>query len=360
MKKVKAALLGLDNPHSPAHLETLHQLPEVESVVIWSEREELNASLDEVRRDKVERIDTNLESVLADSDVHFVITCLRNDQSPDVCIQALEAGKHVVAEKPIGPTSAEVQRVVGVAEKRDLKLGVFYGRRYHPLVCQVKEIVEEGILGTLISAELRMLTTQVRFRDPNYWLFQKRYAGGGMLSWLGCHDIDTIRHVSGEEIVSVSAEVATRNGEDIDVEDVAALSFKLASGAIGTLNVGYVMALSGGGYFNVGGYDTHVGVNGRRGRLYSTSDGTSTQQLYVESDHSGWSAAPRRRFEYTLSSSPAYGGVQGEIFVRDFLCATWGEGAVPASGRDALQVARIVEAAYESSETGRRVEVPTD
>jgi predicted dehydrogenase len=359
MKKVKAALLGLDNPHSVAHLRTLQQLPEVESILIWSEREELNASLDEASREKVERVDTNLTSVLTDDDIHFVITCLRNDQSADVCIRALEAGKHVIAEKPIGLSAAEVQRVVQTAEALGLKLGVFYGRRYIPLVCQVKEIVEQGILGTLISAELRMLTTQVRFRDPDYWLFKKKHSGGGMLAWLGCHYVDMVRHVTGEEIVSVSAEVATRNGEDIDVEDVAVLSFRLASGAVGVMHVGYVMALSGGGYHNIGGYDTYVGLNGQRGRLHWSSDGTPTQ-LRVESDHPEWSAAPKRQFDFTLSSSPAYGGVHGETFVQDFLRATWGEGDVPASGKDALQVARVVEAAYESSESGRRVQIPTD
>ena len=359
MKKVKAALLGLDNPHSVAHLKTLQQLSEVESVLIWSEREELNASLDEAGPEKIESVDTNLTSVLTDDDVHFVITSLRNDQSPDVCIQALEAGKHVIAEKPIGPTVSEVERVVLAAEALGPKLGVFYGRRYHPLVCQVKEIVERGILGTLISAELRMLTTQVRFRDPDYWLFKKKHSGGGMLSWLGCHYVDMIRHVSGEEIVSVSAEVATRNGEDIDVEDVAVLSFRLASGAIGVLHVGYVMALSGSGYHNIGGYDTYVGLNGQRGRLHWSSDGTPTR-LQVESDHPDWSGAPKRQFDYTLSSSPAYGGVQGETFVQDFLRATWGEGEVPASGRDALQVARVVEATYTSSESGQRVQISTD
>ena len=170
--------------------------------------------------------------------------------------------------------------------------------------------------------------------------------------------VDLIRYVSGEEIVSVSAEVATRNGEDIDVEDVAVLSFKLESGAVGILHVGYVMALSGSGYHNIGGYDTYVGLNGRRGRLYWASKGTPTR-LQVESDHPDWSAAPKRQFDFTLSSSPSYGGVHGETFVQDFLRATWGDGDVPASGKDALQVARVVEAAYESSESGRRVEIPT-
>jgi predicted dehydrogenase len=60
------------------------------------------------------------------------------------------------------------------------------------------------------------------------------------------------------------------------------------------------------------------------------------------------------RFE--LAPSPAYLGVYGEQFVREFVRAVQGEGTVPASGEDALQVARVVDAAYAASESGRRIE----
>ena len=62
--------------------------------------------------------------------------------------------------------------------------------------------------------------------------------------------------------MSVAAQIATRSGEDIDVEDVAALSLGFASGAVGTFHAGYMLSMSGGGYHNAGGYDTYVGVNG--------------------------------------------------------------------------------------------------
>ena len=334
MQIINAALLGLDNPHSVAHLVTLQQLPEVEKIFVWAERDDLIPSLSEAGDGKIEKVETDLGSILKEK-THLAITSLRNDKSPEVCIRALEAGNHVLAEKPIGPTVAEICQVVKSAEKNDRKLGVFYGGRYHPLVRQVREIVRQGLLGKLMSLDLRMLTTQVRFRNPDYWLFQKKYSGGGMLSWLGCHEIDKIRHVTSEEIVTVSAEVATRSNEDIDVEDVAALSFRLASGAVGTLHVGFVLALSGSGYHNVGGYDTYFGINGQRGRLHFSSTGNPSC-LQVETDHPDWHDAPWREFNYTLASSP---------------------GCVPASGYDALHVARVVEAAYKSSKTGQRIEL---
>ena len=79
--------------------------------------------------------------------------------------------------------------------------------------------------------------------------------------------------------------------------------------------------------------------------------------MSVETTQGSWASAPQREFDYTLGQSPAYGGIAGEEFIRDFIRAGQGEGAPPASGRDALQVARIIDAALESSQTGRRVEV---
>jgi predicted dehydrogenase len=207
-----------------------------------------------------------------------------------------------------------------------------------------------------MSVEVRMLTTQVQFRDPSHWLFDHAKSGGGILSWLGCHHIDLMHYITGDEIVSVAAEVATRSPEGIDVEDVAVLSLRFRSGAVGSLHTGYTLALSGGGYHNKSGYDTYVGFNGRGGRIYWASSGAPTA-LTMESTRPEWSSAPRRMTEYTQAVSPAYGGVAGEVFVRRFIQAAQGEGEPMASGSDALRVARVVDAAYESNRTGRRIDI---
>ena len=80
-------------------------------------------------------------------------------------------------------------------------------------------------------------------------------------------------------------------------------------------------------------------------------------ELRVESEHPAWASAPFREFDYRLPDSPAYGGAHGLAFVRDFMLACEGRGELPAAGEDALQVARVVDAAYESSASGRRVRV---
>lgn len=356
MREVNAALLGVRHPHSAAHLRTLQQLPEVKAIHLWDEDGAALQALEKSQGEKIVATHTELDALLARDDIFFAITALRNDLSPAICIRALQAGLHLMAEKPIGRTAADVQRVVEAARHAGKRLGVCYQNRRNPVVCQMRDLMAQGLLGKLMSVEMRMITTAVRFRDPGHWLFSHEKAGGGMLSWLGCHYIDLMRYITGDEIVSVSAETATRSGEAIDVEDVAALSLRLASGAVGSLHVGYILALRGGGYFNKQGYDTYAGFNGQAGRMYWRASGAPSH-LYVETSHEEWRDAPIRELAYTLGESPAYGGTYGEAFIRAFIQAAEDGGSVPASGADALQVARVVDAAYESNRRGRRVAV---
>lgn len=358
MKPIKAALLGIEHPHSLAHLRTLQALPEVSAIMLWDASQ---AALDAAvakQPAKVSATFTDLDKVLADKELFFVIAAIRNDLGPDVFIRTLEAGKHLMAEKPIGRTAADTERVIAAAQRTGVQLGVCYQNRTLPSVQLMRQVVGDGLLGPLISVEMRMITTRVAARNPQGWLFKNAHAGGGILSWLGCHYIDMMRYVSGDEIVSVSAEVATRSGEAIDVEDVATLALRFRSGAVGSLHAGYMMALSGGGYHNKAGYDTYGGFNGRLGRITWSSPSSPTT-IFAESIHPAWASAPQRTFDLPLAESPAYGGVSGEQFMRAFILAAQGQGQAWTSGSDALQVARIVDAAYESSRTGRRIEIAT-
>ena len=287
-----------------------------------------------------------------------MVAAERNDRNPDLFAGILEAGHHLMAEKPLGRTADDARRVVAAAERADRQLSVFYTNRYNPLIAEARRLVRAGALGALFSLEIRMLTTQVRFRGPDHWLFDRGKAGGGILSWLGCHSLDLMPFLTGDPIVSVAAEVATRGEDGFDVEDTATLSMRLRSGALASLHAAYVLAVAGGGFYNPAGYDQHVGVNGREGRLWWNDRGPP--ELHLESGVPEFAAAPQRTFTFTPAESRAYGGSHGERLVRDFIAATRGEGPVPIPGEAAVRVGLIVDAAYESARTGRRVEVPAE
>lgn len=355
---MKAALVGLQHPHALAHLGTLQALPEVESIVICGESDRDLAAVKSRQSDKVEAYHTELDDLLREHSPFFAIVCVRNDRGPAHFQRVMEAGVHLMAEKPIGRDARETLEVMAAAERSGRLLSVCYQGRRNPVYRKMRDIVRRGLLGPLISVEIRSIYTQVKDRDPSHWLFNRAQAGGGILSWLGCHDIDRIRYITGEEITAVAAQVATRSGEAIDVEDTASLSMALESGAIASMHMGYILAQSGSGYHNPTGNDVHLSVNGRLGRMYLAGFGTGEEpRLYAESLHPDWADAPKRAFEFTIAPSPAYGGVSGENFIRDFIWAAQGSGLPPTTGTDALQVARVTDAAYESSRTGQRIAV---
>lgn len=353
---VSAALLGVEHPHSLAHLRTLQQLPEVERIYLWDESEAALARVSKELPDKVVGTFTNLDEVLAQPDLFFVIAALRNEIGKDIFIRCLDAGKHVMAEKPVGRNAAETLDVIEAARRNGRNLGVCYQNRSNAVIQEAKRIVESGALGPLMTVEMRMITTAVRFRNPAHWLFSKEKAGGGMLSWLGCHYIDLLRYMTGDEIVSVQAEVATRSGENIDVEDVAVLSLRLKSGAIASIHVGYMLALSGSGYHNPSGYDTYIGINGQLGRVHWNAPG-GPSEYKAESAHPDWAGAPQWSGQYVAGASPAYGGKAGEEFMRRFIQSAQEGRPGWTTGEDALIVARVIDAAYESSATGKRVAI---
>jgi len=346
---MKVALLGLTHPHAGILLATLDHLPEISAICLWDSDAAGAAAQALPASRKVVQITADLAAVLAQTDLVFALVCVPTDQAAELARRVLAAGKHLLAEKPVGLTAAEISELERIAAAAGLIASVLYPRRFHPCMVEARRWIQSGALGTLLSVEARWITTQVRFRNPDSWLFRRSQAGGGILLWLGCHCLDLIHHVTGDEIVAVGAQFATRSGEAIDVEDTAALSFRLRSGAVGTFLAGYTLAYGGEGYLNRAGNDSYLGVNCQHGRVVWPD---LNPRLSIESPPSDGRAAVREE-SFALAPSPAYGGPAGEAFFRQFIAAVSGRGLPPTSLADAVRTARIVEAAERSSRTGQ-------
>jgi predicted dehydrogenase len=351
--KLKVGLIGLAHPHAAGHLRELELLDDVEAIYVADADA---AALAGVRdRPKVAATFADLDALLGRDDVPVLVVLRRNDESVPAMLRAVEAGKHVIADKPAARTADELARLLDAAARRGVLVSVYYQNRWSPEYRQAARLREAGALGRLLSAEMRMVTTAVALRNPGGWLFSKAAAGGGILHWLGCHAIDLLRFVSGEEVTTVSALVGTLSGEAIDVEDVATVSLRLSGGALATLHAGYLIAGGTPGYLSAT-YDQYFGVRGTLGRLW-TQPGADDLTLVLESTAPGWDHARRHTFAYRLPQSDAYAGVFGMDFLRAFFRAALEGGRPPVTGEDALKVLRIVEAAYRSSATGRTVDL---
>ena len=349
--KLKVGIVGLSHPHAPGHLRTLELMDDVEAIYLV---EEDPAILERFKdRQKVAGAFTELDDLLRRDDVPVLEVLKRNDEAVPVMMRVIEAGKHVISDKPAARTADELAPLLDAAAKKNLVVSVHYTNRWNPEYEQVRHLRQSGALGRLVSAEFRVITTSVRSRNPRHWLFSKKLAGGGILHWLGCHQIDMLRYVSGEEVTAVSAICRTLSGEDIDVEDVATVSLSLSGGALATIHAGYM--IQGGSKGDIlPSYDVPFGLRGTLGRIWLES-GPGDTKLTLQSVAPGWDHAGHHTFSYTMHGSEAYGGRYGIDFVRAIFRAALEGGKPPVTGEDALKVLQIVEAAYKSSETGRTV-----
>lgn len=380
--KVKVGFLGVTHPHARPHFRTLELLDEVSGIVAWDEDDEALERLQREDHPKLEPGRPTFDGIMEREDIPIVVSLATNDRNPEWVIRAAKAGKHVLTEKPVAASSMAMAPLLDAVRGAGVHLGVYYTWRSHPIVNDLRALIDAGVIGKLLSVEGRMVTSQVRFRDPAHWLFRKGIAGGGILSWLGCHWIDAIRYITRDEVAAVTAMMDTLNGQPIDVEDTAGVIMRMGSGAIATLHAGYLLPISQAGYLS-GSYDTYLGFRGLEGNItwYPTEE---DRPIVIESTSKVWNATPRRELKYVVAESEAYGGRYGQDFVGRFIASAMGRdpsaGSARADGSDgpdspdglpepqapyddgenALRVLRIIEAAYQSSESGRMVSLEQD
>ncbi|HEU4896235.1 MAG TPA: Gfo/Idh/MocA family oxidoreductase [Actinomycetota bacterium] len=171
-------------------------------------------------RHGIPRVTTDWRALAADAEVDAVVIATPNALHAPQAIAFLEAGKHVLVEKPMAPTVAEADAMVAAARGSGAFLMVAHCWRFHPDVQALRARVEAGDLGEIVKT--RGYGVHARW-GPSGWFTDPALAGGGALLDMGVHAIDTARYLLGDpEPVRVSAAVGTRYG-DYAVDDDAVL-----------------------------------------------------------------------------------------------------------------------------------------
>lgn len=350
--KATFALLGCTHPHSRMHAGTLRVSPLVERVWLWDPDRGAAEALADAVGAKLAGATDDLRSALRD-EVEFALVCRRNDVNPETVVDAARAGKHVLSEKPMATTAARLRPVLAEVKQAGVALGVYYPWRCHPAAVDLRRLRAEGLFGRMLAAEMRMVTSQVRFRNPEHWLFSRDLGGGGILHWLGCHYLDLMRYLLGDDITHVTALTGTLNGFPLEVEDTAAVALRWGSGALATFSSGYHLPRSTAGYSGAA-YDSYLAARGLEGYFQWTPT-RADEVVRVVSNHPDWAAAPERELHYRLEQSDAYCGGFGLELLHAFIRNTRAGLPQVAGGEDALHVLEFLEAAYRSAATERTV-----
>ncbi len=175
---------------------------------------------------QIERAYGTYEELLADSDIDAIYNPLPNHLHVDWSIKALQAGKHVLCEKPLGLNTADAQRLVDAAQAHPhLKVMEAFMYRFHPQWQLAKQLVDEGRIGKLHAVHSHFSYNNREadnIRNKPEW-------GGGALLDIGCYSISLSRWLFNEEPTQVLGQITPMPGQDVDCLTSAIMEFSAGS-----------------------------------------------------------------------------------------------------------------------------------
>lgn len=194
-----------------------------------------------------ERAESDAAALLTAADIDVVHICTPNATHAELAIQALNAGKHVVCEKPLATTAHDAGVLAEAAETRGLVAAVPFIYRYHPMVREARARVARGEAGDLLTLDCSYLQDWMLLSSDDDWRVRSESAGASRaFADIGSHLCDLIEFVIGERIRALSARTRRvfpeRSGQAVDTEDIVAVLVETESGALGTLLISQMAA----------------------------------------------------------------------------------------------------------------------
>ncbi len=178
---------------------------------------------------------SNMEGFLADPELEIVTIGTPSGAHLDPALASLNAGKHVICEKPLEITNERIDQLIAAAEKNGKTLSAVLNRRFHPGMDAFKKAADEGRFGVLTSASAYVKW----YRDQAYydsagWRGTWALDGGGALMNQSIHTVDALIYLAGP-IKSVQANAACLAHERIEVEDIVVATVEFENGARGVI-----------------------------------------------------------------------------------------------------------------------------
>jgi len=157
--------------------------------------------------------ETDWRRLVERQDVDLVDICTPGDTHAEIAIAALEAGKHVLCEKPLANSVAEAEEMTAAAERAaasGVRAMVGFTYRRVPAIALARQLVQEGRIGEIRHVRAQYLQDWIADPEaPLSWRLDKSQAGSGALGDIGAHVIDLTQHITGQRITEVSGQLET-------------------------------------------------------------------------------------------------------------------------------------------------------
>jgi predicted dehydrogenase len=296
------------------------------------------------------KVYTDYHELLADPLLEAVSICTWNNSHAEIAIAALDAGKNVLVEKPLCKTVEEALKVQEAVKRSGKLLQVGFVRRYATNTKLIKQFIDDGDIGEIYYAKASCLR---RLGNPGGWFADKERSGGGPLIDLGVHVIDLCWYLMGKpKVISVCGNTYSKLGNrsninnlsfyqasDYDpnyntVEDLANAIIRFENGASIMVDVSFTLHAK----------EDEISV-----KLYGDKGGVEIEPelfLVTEKHNTILNATPQvdnLKFDFVQ-------GFQNEI--NHFVSSCFGEKETLSPVEDGVEIMKILNAVYESSEKG--------
>ena len=290
----------------------------------------------------------DFEDLIADERVDVISVCLPSAMHADFAVRAMEAGKHVLVEKPLDITPERAQLIEDARVRTGKICGVVHQNRFNVDMYPIREAVDSGRLGKLILGTFAVKW----YRDQSYydnggWRGTWEMDGGGSLMNQAVHTVDLMQWLMGD-VESVTSHVGIYDHQ-IDTEDTTASLIKFKTGAVATF-VSTTCAYPG--------ISTEIMLYGTGGSVEADADCLKTWKMKDAEDEDAEEAAMLARYgggNMTAIPEDAVRHFGHDHVVWNMIDAVLDGHDPDIMPADALKAVKIVCAVYESSRTGKLV-----
>lgn len=289
----------------------------------------------------------NIADLLADPEIDAVYIASPVSLHAAQAMAAADAGKHILIEKPLAITALEGKMVVDYCQSKGVKIAAGLMMRFGSYVQAMKAAIAEGKIGRPVSAYAQFTCWYPDM--PGNWRQSKKYGGGGALMDMGVHCVDLLQYILGSNAMHVAAFHDTLSFQ-YEVEDSSTLLMRLENGAQCVVQSNFNIPDEAAKW--------RIEIFGDQGRLVGENiigqvDGGSLDAVFVSSQH-GYNAQQDKPDAVSESIDVEFGNMyQREITSFSDSILTDSALAVPAA--EAVQVQRVLEAAYASNDTKKIV-----
>lgn len=293
----------------------------------------------------------HLQELLALPDLQVVNICTPSGDHLAPALAAIDAGKHVLVEKPLEITVERCDRIIQAALRKNVLVSTIFPARFQGCWQVVQRAVAEGRFGklTLGNAYVKWFRTQ-EYYDSGAWRGTWGLDGGGVLMNQAIHTIDLLLWLLGE-VQTVTAFTATRAHERIEVEDVAVAALSFQNGALGSIE-----ATTG----SFPGQSKRIEIHGSQGSVAVEDDRIVSWQFDRPDSRDEYVRTNFCRDEKSAAGAAdpraiSHAGHADQF--RDFLGALQAGRPPAIGGHDGRRSVALIQAIYRSARTRETIQI---